>query len=487
MDMWCQIEVVRDVEVFPKSTAVDADVRKRIQRPTANVHPWDVDETLKEMHRRKYYPQSSKKNVEAESYSRWPPVLRAAVAGGADLAISSFGACLFYLQRNLIDHELLTMGIVKAYIPPSTSTAVDKSSLPISQLASQQSQLDVMVTDDSVDDDDDANAASVPVSMTLDVPVTETLSGDNEVDHLALDGTTLHNLDILYNSVDLKVAGSLWSKINYTQTPHGARLLRAWLLRPMFRPADIARRADAVQELSSGGGAVALKEAIKVLSKCGDIERLLSRVHSMSGASESPDGDDVHPNERAVLYETATYVKRKVGDFSKLLKGLQMAAQIPEVFAGVDIQSGMLAKVVRPVKQGGCFPDMSEQLEWFIENFNCDLASKGLFEPTRGVDALFDDASDTIGTVELHLSEYKDELCTNVLKPRSLAKSSWKYINTKPDSKDKYLIELPASVRVPDNFILKGKRGNGYKQVNKYRYVVVHSYDCLLIHICVIL
>ena len=50
-----------------------------------------------------------------------------------------------------------------------------------------------------------------------------------------------------------------------------------------------------------------------------------------------------------------------------------------------------------------------------------------------------------------------------------LAKSTWKYINLKPDSKDKYTIELSASVRVPDNFIMKSKRGSGPKQVNRYR------------------
>jgi DNA mismatch repair ATPase MutS len=31
------------------------------------------------------------------------------------------------------------------------------------------------------------------------------------------------------------------------------------------------------------------------------------------------------------------------------------------------------------------------------------------------------------------------------------------------------MIELPAHIRVPDDFIIKGKRGSGQKQVNKYR------------------
>jgi DNA mismatch repair protein MSH6 len=197
---------------------------------------------------------------------------------------------------------------------------------------------------------------------------------------MALDGTTLHNLEILTNSVDYKTTGSLWSKLNYTKTPHGARLLRAWLLRPLFRKPNIERRADAVQELVSGAAAVALSETTAVLAQCGDIERLLSRVHSMSGAS-TPDEDDepggIHPNEQAVLYETGTNTKRKVGDFSKVLNGLRRATQIPEIFQGIEIEIGLLRKIVCHADQGGCFPHVVEELDWFFANFDCDQAVKG--------------------------------------------------------------------------------------------------------------
>jgi len=51
----------------------------------------------------------------------------------------------------------------------------------------------------------------------------------------------------------------------------------------------------------------------------------------------------------------------------------------------------------------------------------------------------------------------------------SSARSKWKYINTKLDARDKFLIELPVSVKVPQLFIVKAKRGKGMNQVNKYR------------------
>jgi DNA mismatch repair protein MSH6 len=66
-------------------------------------------------------------------------------------------------------------------------------------------------------------------------------------------------------------------------------------------------------------------------------------------------------------------------------------------------------------------------------------------------------------------------MCANVLTPRAVAKSSWKYINTKPESKDKYLIELPVTVNVPGDLVVKGKRGKGTKHVNKYRTSVVED------------
>jgi hypothetical protein len=99
----------------------------------------------------------------------------------------------------------------------------------------------------------------------------------------------------------------------------------------------------------------------------------------------------------------------------------------------------------------------------------------GLFEPSRGIDAAYDEAYEIIERIEADLEDYKNEMCSDLLTPRSLAKSAWKYANTKPEYKDKYLIELPVTVAVPDDFIVKEKRGSGHKQVNKYRTAAVQE------------
>jgi DNA mismatch repair protein MSH6 len=466
------LETIQPSESFPQSTAIDPYIRKQLAR-AETVHPWDVAETLTELHRRQYFPRASKllyKTEDLRSVNRWPKVLRAAVEGKADLALSSFGAALFYLQRNLIDAELLSMGNVLAYIPPNTSAASNndaKISKEIEKLATERNfQLSGLTDSD--------------LALSIE-NVGPEISSENDITFLALDGTTLHNLEILTNSVDQKVAGSLWSKINFTRTPHGSRLLRAWLLRPLFRKDHIERRQDAVEELLGGSCAMALNETFSILSKCGDIERLLSRVHSMSGSSSFSQGDGecndrIHPNDRAVLYETVTYSKRKVGDFAKVLNGLRYASQIPDLFSGIDIQSGLIRKIVQFSDQGGCFPRMADDLDWFFRNFDLDQAAKGLFEPGKGIDEMYDAACDAIDRILTELKDYKDQMCSTVLTPRTLAKSTWKYINTKPDSKDKYFIELPANIAVPDDFIMKGKRGTGSKQINKYYSPVVEQF-----------
>ena len=443
------LEKIQATETFPKSTAVDSDIRRRMERKSPTVHPWDVTETLEELHRRAYYPRASRQQLDQFSTSRWPPVLQAAVEGKAELALSSFGAALFYLQRNLIADDILGMGIVKAYVPPASSGTTKASSVPAMTNVITQQDLE----EDGIEVTTERSSAS-----TLEFESMDSILQEKDINHMALDGTTLQNLEVLSNSQTHIVSGSLWEKLNHTKTPHGCRLLRAWLLRPLFRKEDILRRTDAVEELISGGAAVAMGEARNLLAKCGDIERLLSRVHSMGGTSSDENQSRYHPNDRAVLYEGATHTKRKVGDFSKVLNGLKYTTMIPELFAGIEIRSGLVQKLVRSIDDGGCFPDMVNELDWFFQNFDCDHAALGLFEPTRGVDEAYDEACDAIERIERELGDYKDEMCSKELHPSHVAKSKFNYINTKVDSKDKYLIELPASVRVPDDFIVKGKR-----------------------------
>jgi len=343
------VEKINQQEAAPKSDALDRDARRDLERPSPTVRPWDIDETLSELHRKNYYPRASRKERvtyqkedPTKGIARWPDVLRSCVEGGASLALSAFGAALFYLQRGLIDDDLLTMGIVKAYIPPATSgTSADQSDAAklLQQISTEEQRKESGLDGSDSGEERAASTSNEPTATSntggsarsvdfasLDPDQADAIAMEAQITHMALDGTTLANLEILANSHSNTVAGSLWSKINFTKSPHGSRLLRAWLLRPMFRKNDIDRRADAVEELVSGSPAAAMSEARAALAKMGDVERLLSRVHSMGGVGSGENtagGSNSHPSSRAVLYEEASYTRRKVGDFAKLLGGLR--------------------------------------------------------------------------------------------------------------------------------------------------------------------
>ncbi|KAK1737533.1 DNA mismatch repair protein MutS family protein [Skeletonema marinoi] len=356
------------------SFAIDLNDRRMLERVKSGVHPWDSDEALKELHRKGYYPRSSRKNEPssgAEGISRWPEILRSCIQGGATLALQSFGAALYYLQINMYSkesHQIDGRSLVEAEKPV------------------------------------DFGPSMVPASLDSSV-----YEAESNIDHMALDGRTLTNLEILNNIT----SGGIKDRFSPRLTSHRV-------------PMDLV-----------------FFERKALLKKIGDIERLLSRVHSMSGGGCGEGGNgDSHPNDRAVLYEMDKYTKRKVGDFSKLLNGLRAAAEIPDLFVNAEIQSPMLEKI---------------------------KAARGEFEPSRGMDDDYDAACNEIEDIQRELQNYKDEMCSSVLQPRNTARSSWKYINLKEDSKDKYLIELPISVQVPDDFYVKAKRGKGANQVNKYR------------------
>merc|ERR1712151_642133 len=123
----------------------------------------------------------------------------------------------------------------------------------------------------------------------------------------------------------------------------------------------------------------------------------------------------------------------------------------------------MLEKVVRSLVHD----QMESELNWFLENFDCNKASAGQYEPPIGLDPEYDLACEEVTSIIQQLEDYKDEMCRTHLHPS--VKSKWKFINTKPDARDKFLIELPATVPVPHFFSVKAKRGKGMKQVNKYR------------------
>jgi len=104
------------------------------------------------------------------------------------------------------------------------------------------------------------------------------------------------------------------------------------------------------------------------------------------------------------------YTKNKVKDFEKLLKGLQKAEKLPRIFSECELSSPLLRNLLKLDCEGGCFPSMSEELQWFVSNVNLTQAAEGKFVPPEGTDEDFDNANATVADVKSELEAYKRDM-----------------------------------------------------------------------------
>src|SRR5205814_5693917 len=96
------------------------------------------------------------------------------------------------------------------------------------------------------------------------------VSYQETANYLILDSATIRNLE-LFESPAGDSKDSLLGILNKTHTGMGARLLRAWMMRPSVNAAEIEKRFDAVGELA--GSAVAIESVSKSFDGMFDIER----------------------------------------------------------------------------------------------------------------------------------------------------------------------------------------------------------------------
>src|SRR5438034_2867871 len=101
-------------------------------------------------------------------------------------------------------------------------------------------------------------------------------------DYLVLDAVTLRNLEILEPlHRDAPKPGSLYTAVNRTVTPMGARRLRDWLSQPLAAVAPIQRRQEAVQMWIDNPPA--LESFRQRLIEVRDMERTINRLSAGTG------------------------------------------------------------------------------------------------------------------------------------------------------------------------------------------------------------
>ena len=112
-------------------------------------------------------------------------------------------------------------------------------------------------------------------TQKVDLAHVRTLRFREHADALLIDPTTLKHLEVV-DGAEGGREGSLLAELDRTQTAMGARLLRAWLIRPLARIEPILDRLDAVEELAfHATDRSRLRDALAAVQ---DMERLVSRA-----------------------------------------------------------------------------------------------------------------------------------------------------------------------------------------------------------------
>ncbi|KAM4043087.1 DNA mismatch repair protein Msh6 isoform 2-T2 [Anomaloglossus baeobatrachus] len=379
---------------------------------------WDATKTLKILAEEGYFVKEGKeerengtlplvlKNMTSDSDS-----LALTPGDNHELALSALGACIFYLKKCLIDQELLSMANFEEYIP-----------------------VDV-----------DIKGAQTPTSYFA-----------KTTQRMVLDGVTLTNLEILQNGTNGSTEGTLLEKLDTCFTPFGKRLLKQWLCAPLCNPFSINDRLNAVEDLMAIPGKVS--EVGDLLKKLPDLERLLSKIHSIGSPLKSQN----HPDSRAVMYEETTYSKKKIADFLSALEGFKVMREVVMIMEDAvdDFKSNILTQVVslKDKSPKGRFPDLSTELKRWDTSFDHEKAKKtGVITPKAGFDPDYDEALRDIKATEQNLADYLEKQrkrlgCKNIV-----------YWGT---AKNRYQMEIPESVterNLPESYELKSTK-KGFKR-----------------------
>lgn len=380
---------------------------------------WDAQKTLKVLAEEDYFKES-KASADDEKASVLPPTLKAMTSEcdalsltpktGYELALSALGGCMFYLKKCLVDQELFSMGNFEEYVP-----------------------VDVEM--------EQAGGASCFFAQTRQ--------------KMVLDGVTLANLEILQNSSTGGPEGTLLERLDTCCTPFGKRLLKQWLCAPLCNPSTIGDRLDALEDLM--GAPSQVTEVTDLLKKLPDLERLLSKIHSMGTPIKGQD----HPDSRAVLYEEVVYSKRKIADFLAALEGFKVMKEIVKIMKPVakDFRSKLMRQVLLKAKnEDGLFPNLSPELKRWDKAFDHQKArTTGVITPKAGFDPEYDQALDGVKDCEKGLQEYLDR------QKKRLGCKNLSYWGT---GRNRYQLEVPDSVSersVPEEYEVRSTK-KGWKR-----------------------
>ncbi|ESO12543.1 hypothetical protein HELRODRAFT_187909 [Helobdella robusta] len=419
---------------------------------------WDATKTLKQLHELKYFlPAGNDDNDDenadgVDNKTEWPEIfhkltdpddpLRLTPSSTFQLALSALGATVWYLRRCLMDEELLSLKSFELYTPVDYNT--EQTNGRSGSEHGNISNVDEDAADESYSSQ--CNRSSQSVEST------------NK--RMVLDGVTLVNLDVLVNSSNGTIEGTLLQKLDSCKTAFGKRLIKQWLCSPLCNVSSINDRLDAMEDLMKVKEVTA--SIVPLLAKLPDLERLLNKIHTLGSSKRNKN----HPDSRAVFFEDVVYSKRKIEDFLQTVEGFRTTLSIIKKFSNStsDFKSNILKQCVLMKSEddqvgrgAGRFPNIKPTLDFFDSAFDHQKArSAGVIKPMLGVNKNYDCAVNDIKSIEDKLNGLLDHL------KKQLGCKTLTYFGT---ARNRYQVEVPEAFcrKISDDFEVTSQR-KGFKR-----------------------
>jgi DNA mismatch repair protein MutS len=214
-------------------------------------------------------------------------------------------------------------------------------------------------------------------------------------DHLDLDATTQRNLELV-EPMQGDAGDTLLGTIDHTVTSPGGRLLRAWVTRPRRDRAELTRRLDCVEALSTA--ALARERVRDALDGGYDLERLAARA-----ASGSADAADLLAVRDSLAILPA--VADAVADSRLAESPLGAVVDRPDREAAARLREDLAAALAddppKTVTQGGLFREgYDDELDDLLERHR---------EASEWIDTLADRESRTHGLTHVTVDRNKTD------------------------------------------------------------------------------
>ncbi|CAN6166912.1 unnamed protein product [Urochloa humidicola] len=390
---------MRPVEIIKPGKMLSPETEKALKNNTRkplinellpSTEFWDAEKTIHEI-KQYYISEDKQNNVDnvQDSMDCLPNLIRELIeAGDKTYALSALGGSLFYLRQTLLDEKILPCA---EFEPLACSGLIN-----------------------------------------------------NIRKHMILDAAALENLELLENIRTGGLSGTLYAQLNHCVTGFGKRLLKRWIVRPLYDRRAILQRQSALATFKGVGHDYAAQFR-KDLSRLPDMERLLARLFSSC--------DQNKRSSSVVLYEDAS--KRLLLQFTAALRGCQqMFHACSSLSTLICTEESQLDDLLSP---GKGLPNVSSILDRFRDAFDWSEADRnGRIIPREGCDPEYDSTCNAIQEIEFNLKEYLKEQ-RKLLRPAPA-----NYVNV---GKDMYLIEVPEDLggSVPENYELQSTKKGFYR------------------------